>query len=388
MKFFISLFVLFLATSAWAADPKPPVLIGLDAEFSLDYSISAQAIEKGMRIAIAEINAKGGVLNGRELQLVTKDNGSIPARGIKNIREFALMPELVGVFGGRFSPVLLEEMVAIRETGLLLLAPWSSADPIIDNQMQPNPVFRLSLRDSLAIPKMLRVAQSRGLDKVGLLLTNTGWGRSNKLAADNYARMYPSPAIVHTAWYNFKDTSLIDKYDSLIRRGAKAIILVANDDEAAVLVREIAALPPERRVPVLSHWGVAGGEFVKQAGPALAQVDFSVIQTFSFFKADRAALARFFAVAKGFGLKKPDDVHAPTGVAHAYDLTHILARAINLAGSTERSRIRGALEKIRQHRGLIKMYQPPFTATQHEALSADELLMARFRPDGVLVPTN
>ncbi len=388
MKFLISFFVFFLTAGAWATDPKPPVLIGLDAEFSLDYSISAQAIEKGMRIAMVEINAKGGVLNGRELQLVTKDNGSIPARGIKNIREFALIPELVGVFGGRFSPVLLEEMVAIRETGLLLFAPWSSADPIIDNQMQPNPVFRLSLRDSLAIPKMLRVAQARGLDKVGLLLINTGWGRSNKLAADNYAKTYTSPAIVHTAWYNFKDSSLIDKYESLLRSGAKAIILVANDDEAAILVREIAALPPERRVPVFSHWGVAGGQFVKQAGPALAQVDFSVIQTFSFFKADPAALAHFFIAAKSFGLEKPDDVSAPTGVAHAYDLTHILAKAINLAGSAERSRVRQALEKIHQYRGLIKVYQPPFTATQHEALDADELLMARFRPDGVLVPAN
>jgi branched-chain amino acid transport system substrate-binding protein len=388
MKFFISFFVFFLAAGAWAADPKPPVLIGLDAEFSLDYSISAQAIEKGMRIAMAEINAKGGVLNGRELQLVTKDNGSIPARGIKNIREFALMPELVGVFGGRFSPVLLEEIGVIRETGLLLFAPWSSADPIIDNQLQPNPVFRLSLRDSLAIPKMLRVAQSRGLDKVGLLLTTTGWGRSNKLAADNYAKTHISPAIVHTVWYNFKDKSLIDKYESLLRSGAKAIILVANDDEAAILVREMAALPPERRIPILSHWGVAGGEFVKQAGPALVQVDFSIIQTFSFFKADPAALVRFFVVAKSFGLEKPEDVSVPTGVAHAYDLTHILAKAINLAGSTERSRVRLALEKIRQHRGLIKVYQPPFTATQHEALGADELLMARFRPDGVLVPAN
>lgn len=388
MKLFITLLLLSLSLGAGATEPKPPVLLGLDAEFSLDDSISAQAIEKGMRIAMAEINANGGVLNGRELQLVTRDNGSLPARGIKNIREFAQMPDLVGVFGGRFSPVLLEELAVVRETGLLLFAPWSSADPIIDNQMSPNPVFRLSLRDSLAIPKMLRVARARGLSKVGLLLTNTGWGRSNKAAADAYAKANPLPAIVHTAWYNFRDTSLIDQYETLLRRGAQAIVLVANDDEAAVLVREMAALPRERRVPVLSHWGVAGGNFVAQAGPALAQVDFSVIQTFSFFQADRTQLARFFAAAKNFGLEKPQDVSAPTGVAHAYDLTHIVARAINLAGSAEPGRVRQALENIPHHQGLIKRYQPPFTATRHEALGLEELLMARFRPDGVLAPAN
>ncbi len=369
-----------------ASAAADPVKLGLDGEFSLDNSISAQAIEKGMRIAIAEINASGGVLKGRPLEMVTRDHGSIPARGIKNIREFAQMPDLVAVFGGRFSPVILEEMNAIQETKTLLLAPWSSADPIVENGMRPNYVYRLSLRDSLAMPKMLRTVAERGFARVGVLVTNTGWGRSNHAAANKYAETNRKPVIVHTAWYNYKDTSLIDKYEAILRAGAQAVILVANDDEAAVLVREVAALPPERRVPILSHWGVAGGEFTKQAGPALEQLDFSVIQTFSFFKAEKKALDRFFKAAKEFGLQKPEDVRAPVGVAHAYDLVHILAKAIDLAGTTERARVRDALEKVRDYRGLIKHYRQPFTAERHEALGPEDLLMARYRTDGALLP--
>lgn len=385
----VALLFLLLAFSipSWSASDRPPVQVGLDAEFSLDNSISAQAIEKGMRIAIAEINARGGVLKGRQLELITRDNGSIPARGIKNLREFAAMPDLVAVFGGRFSPVLLDQINTVKETRMLLMAPWSSADPIIDNGMKPNHVFRLSLRDSLAMPKMLQVSTRRGYDKVGLLLTNTGWGRSNYAAAQKYAQGKRLPLIVHTAWYNFKDVSLIEKYESLRKAGAKAIILVANDDEAAVLVREVAALPAQQRIPILSHWGVAGGEFVKQAGASLNQVDFTVIQTFSFFKADKTALAGFFKAARDFGLNKPEDVRAPTGVAHAYDLTHILAKAIDLAGTSEHEKVRDALEKVGQHRGLIKLYRPAFSAERHEALGPEELLMTRYRQDGVLVPS-
>ncbi len=77
---------------------------------------------------------------------------------------------------------------------------------------------------------------------------------------------------------------------------------------------------------------------------------------------------------------------APTGVAQAYDLMHILAKAINLARSTERSAIRDALEKVSEHRGLVKLYKPPFTPTRHEALGPAELLMARYNREGVLVP--
>jgi branched-chain amino acid transport system substrate-binding protein len=371
---------------AQAAAPQP-VLLGIDGEFGLDNSTSAQAVELGMRAAIAEINADGGVLGGRPLALVTKDHRSIPARGIRNIQEFARMPGLVAVFGGRFSPVIIEELPTLKSTKTLFMAPWSSADAIVDNDMQPNYVYRLSLRDSLAMPRLLQSAHRRRLDRVGLLLTNTSWGRSNAEAAERALSANRGMRIVGTSWYNWRDSSLVGKYQQLREAGAQAIVLVANDDEAAVLVREVAALPKAQRVPILSHWGVTGGEFAKQAGPALQQVDFSVIQTFSFWQADPARVRRFLAsAAKVSKVRRIEDIKGPVGTAHAYDLTHILAQAIERAGSTDRKAVRDALEKLPAWRGLIKNYAPPFTPARHEALGPDELLMARYRTDGVLVP--
>jgi branched-chain amino acid transport system substrate-binding protein len=372
----------------FASAGGPPVRLGIDAEFGLDNSTSAQAVELGMRSAIAEINAAGGVLGGRPLELVIRDHRSIPARGIRNIEEFARMPGLVAVFGGRFSPVIIEELPTLRATRTLFLAPWSSADAIVDNDMKPNYVFRLSLRDSLAIPKLLETARRRRLPKVGLLLTNTSWGRSSAAAAERYAASAgPDIKIVRTTWYNWRDATLVDKYQSLRRAGAQAVVLVANDDEAAILVREVAALPKQERIPILSHWGITGGEFAAQAGPALREVDLSVIQTFSFFNADKAMVQRFLAsAAKVSKVRRIEDIKGPVGAAHAYDLTHILARAIDIAGSTDRKAVRDALERVGSYRGLVKTYAPPFAPGRHEALGPRELIMARYRADGVLVP--
>jgi branched-chain amino acid transport system substrate-binding protein len=371
---------------ARAADAKP-VLIGLDAEFGLDNSTSAQAIELGMRAAIAEINGAGGVLGGRMLELITRDHRSIPARGIRNIREFAAMPDMVAVFGGRFSPVIIEEMPTLLQLNMPFIAVWSSADAIVDNGMKPNYLFRVSLRDSLAMPRMLASAEKRGYRRVGLLLTNTSWGRSNQVAADRYTERPGRVKIVQTAWYNWRDTSLIGAYNRLRQAGADAIVLVANDDEAAILVKEMAALPSAQRLPVISHWGITGGDFVGQAGPALQQIDFTVVQTFSFFQADKQALAKFMrAAAMVSPLRKIEDIVAPVGTAHAYDALHLLARAIQIAGSADRAAVRDALERIPDHRGLVRHYHPPFTPTRHEALGPEQLLMARFRPDGVLAP--
>ncbi|MBZ4110660.1 hypothetical protein JYI40_23695, partial [Escherichia fergusonii] len=86
------------------------------------------------------------------------------------------------------------------------------------------------------------------------------------------------------------------------------------------------------------------------------------------------------------GIQRIEDIESPVGVAHAYDMTHILAKAIQLAGSTDRSAVRDALEKVPLHDGLVRRYAPPFTATRHEALTPAELLMARYRDDGVIVP--
>ncbi len=386
--FALCMTMLLCVATARAAE-KAPVLVGLDGEFGYENSFSAQAIELGLRTAIAEINAAGGVLGGRLIELVTKDNRAIPARGISNTAEFAAMPNLVAVFGGRFAPVVLAQLPAINEAKLPYLVAWAAADPIIDNGMRPNYVFRLSLRDSLAMPKLLKTAQQRGFDKVGLLLINNSWGHSNLAAAEKYMLGVKDQKIVAIARFNIKDTTLIKQYQTLRDAGAKAVVLVALEEEGAILVREVAALPPSQRVPIISHWGITGGEFFKHMAAALQEVDLSVIQTFSFLTANKKMLARFMKTAEqSGGIKRIEDIRAPVGVAQAYDFMHILAKAINLARSTERSAIRDALENVPEHRGLIKLYKPPFTPARHEALGSAELLMVRYNLEGVLVPAN
>ena len=374
------------APLAPSAPSGPPVLLGIDGEYGLQNSTSAQAIELGVRVAVDQINARGGVLGGRPLEIVTRDHRSIPARGIQNIAEFAAMPDLVALFGGRFSPVVIEQLPALKAAKVPFLAVWSAADAIVDNGTSPNYAFRLSLRDSLAMPYMMSVAHRRGIKRVGLLLTNTAWGRSNLAAVRGYEQKHRTPTVMGTAWYNWQEKTLVDKYQRLLELGAQAILLVANDDEAATLVREVAALPRRQRVPILSHWGITGGRFFRESGPAIKDVDFSVIQTFSFFEAPKAQLATFLATARARGIRGIEDIESPVGTAHAYDMTHILAQAIAIAGTTDRPAVRDALERVRSHQGLVRRYAPPFTPTRHEALGPAQLLMARYRADGVLVP--
>jgi branched-chain amino acid transport system substrate-binding protein len=379
---------LWLAGAQAAPASGTPVRIGFDGEFSVVDSTSAQAIELGIRVAMDEINAAGGVLGGRPLELVTKDNRINPARGVANLTEFAAVPDLVAVFGGRFSPVMSELVKPAHAQKVVLLAPWASATGIIDNGMQPNYAFRLALHDQIAMPAMIDRARSIGRPKLGLMLANTNWGRSNREAAEHYAAKVPEVKIVGVEWHNFGDESLLQQYTGLIERGAQAILVVISDKEGVSLLRQIAALDAKLRVPVIAHQGLTGGGFFELVGAdTLSRLDFSVIQTFSLFRADPQKVRRVMDTTKRLvGISRPEGIASPIGFGHAYDLTHILARAINLAGSTDRAKVRDALEQVRNYSGLLRKFDRPFTPERHEALQQSDVFFARFRADGALIP--
>ncbi len=380
------LFGLFLFAGSAPAGGNP-VYIGLDAEIGHRTSTSDDAILAGMHIAVREINAAGGVLGGRPLKIITRDNRSVPARGIENIRRFAATPDLVAVFCSKFSPVVLEELPLVHRKRILLLDPWAAADAVTENRYHPNYVFRLSLRDSWAMPVMLEHARAKGLSALGVLLPNTAWGRSNQHALLSYVAAHPGFRVVGIHWYNWGDNTLLDKYTVLREAGARALILVANELEGSILVKEVAALAPAQRLPIISHWGITGGDFVALTDGALHRVDLSMVQTFSFVD-NRDPRAEHLAQAAVKLLQAPDVAHleSPVGIAQAYDLTHLLALAIARAGSIDRAKVRDAMEQLPAYDGVVRRYDPPFTPERHDALGPEDVFMATYRADGTLAP--
>lgn len=379
---------LMMASAALAqGQAAAPVRIGLDAEFSHLTSTADDAIRMGMLTAIDEINGAGGVLGGRKLELVERDNHSVPARGRVNFEELAGLQDLVAVFVSKFSPVALEQAPLANALRLPLLDPWAAADDIISDPPAGTYTFRLSLRDSWAIPALLRHLQGRGFERVGVMLPLSGWGRSNERMVERHRASGAKPAIAGIEWYNWGTKSIAPLYDKLVVARSQAILFVGNEGEASLLVKEIAGRPAATRLPVASHWGVAGGDFVQLAGTSLEAVDFTIVQTFTFHgRRDARSAAVVARAAKLFNLKGAEQVPSHVGFAHAYDLTHILARAVALAGGTDRGKVRDALEQVRNYEGLMGRFAQPFSATSHEALSPAYLFIGRFNAAGTVVP--
>lgn len=373
-----------LAWPAWAAEP---VFIGIDEAYTISTSTSPKAIERGARAAVEEINARGGVLGGRPLQLLTTDNQGVSARGRDNFIELASRPGLVAVLTGKFSPITVE---AVPEAGRLqvpLVSVWGTADSITDHAGSPSFTFRLSLKDSWGVEALIQRAKARhGATRVCAILPNTAWGRSGEKVLNARASAIGTSLSV-VRWYNWGDQSFADHLQSCVTTGAKAIILVANEREAATLLTQLSERPPRERLPVVAHWGMTGGVIHELAGPALDKLDLEVIQTFTFIGNPRPAAQRLAAwLLKDQAAKSVEQIPAPVGSAHAYDMVHLLAMAVNKAGSTRGDDVRRALESLPPFEGAVRRYAPAFTATRHDALTPRDVLFVRIQRNGALVP--
>ena len=376
-----------LLATGGGAHAKEPVYIAFDGAYGVKTNTAPKAIERGIRAAMEEINARGGVLGGRPLQLLTTDNQGVSARARDNYLELAARPDVIAVLGGKFSPVIVETVPEAQRMKVPLVSVWGSADPITDHGQSPSYVFRLSLKDSWGVEAMLRRASTaHKARRVCAVLPNTSWGRSGQGVISSRAGAL-GLSVVATRWYNWGDKAFGEILSACRAGDAQAMLLVANEVEAALIVREMAALAPADRIPIVSHWGVTGGVMHELAGEALDKVDLQVIQTFTFVDNTRPRARQLAAwLMKDGGYSSVAQIPSPVGSAHAYDMTHLLARAVDQARSTRGDDVRRALEKLPAFDGAVRNYAPPFTPERHDALGPQQVLFVKIERSGALTP--
>ncbi len=379
-----SLLSVALATAGPAlAQSKEPVKIGLSAAVSGGSAASGEAIKRGLQIAIDEINAKGGVLGGRKLELVVRDDEGNPQKGVTIARELVEREKVVAVFGGLHTTVALAQVPVWHELKTPYMGAWAAGTNITRNGQSPNYVFRVSANDDYVDRFLSRYAvETMKKSKPGLLLENTPWGQSNETGLTKWFGEKGVKA-VGVERFNWGDPDMSPQLLRLRSAGADHIVLVANAPEGAQVLRSKAKLGWD--TAMISHWGISGGRFAELTGDLSEGVTF--LQTYTFFgKQNERGQYVLKMLREKHGIKEPGDVIAPVGTANAYDGLHLLALAIEQAGATDGSKVRDALESLKsEHKGLIKSYRRPFSPEQHDALTDEDYVMVVWK-GGKIVP--
>src|SRR5260221_10844301 len=142
-------FLIFVIAVAFSLPVNSQTIkIGLVTALSVKSARAGEAITRGLRVAIEEINAKGGVL-GKKLELVRRDDEATPAKGVIAARELLFREKVAVLFGGLDTPVSIAIVPIMNEAKVPFMGPWAAGTPITKNGSKDNYVFRVSAVDEI-----------------------------------------------------------------------------------------------------------------------------------------------------------------------------------------------------------------------------------------------
>ena len=137
------------------------IKIGQVAALSGASAQSGEAITRGLTLAIDEINAKGGLLGGRMLELVQRDDESNPPKGLIAARELDRPRRGGGALRRHRHAGVAGHRAAAQQGEGAYMGVWAAGTGITRNGANPNYVFRVSAVDVLVDVRLLALRAAR-----------------------------------------------------------------------------------------------------------------------------------------------------------------------------------------------------------------------------------
>ena len=158
-----------------------PIKIGLLTSLTTNFAPWGLQVQDGMKLAIEEINAAGGV-DGRPLELVEADDENDAERAVAGY-ERLVEEGVIGVGGLISSTVGLAVSPIAEELEVPTFTVKAGAGEILTSDSRY--VFRTCLPSAPMVSEpVAQYAQSEGLTKVGAIIADYGWGQSIKAALE------------------------------------------------------------------------------------------------------------------------------------------------------------------------------------------------------------
>jgi branched-chain amino acid transport system substrate-binding protein len=353
------------ATFSQAADP---IKIGVEGPFTGGSSSMGVSMRDGVRMAADEINKAGGVL-GRQLLLVERDDEAKNERGVQIAQELINKEKVVATVGYINSGVALASQRFYQDAKIPVMNNVATAT-LITHQFDDQPenyVFRNAAADSIQSGMIVEEAIGRrGFKKVAILSDSTNYGQ---LGREDLEKALAAKGVkaVAVEKFNVKDVDMTPQLLKAKEAGAEAILTYGIGPELAQIANGMTKLG--WKVPMIGSWTLSMANFIDNAGPGGEGA--RMPQTFVQEPTTPKRQSFIINYLKTFNPKNAR-IDSPVSAAQGYDSVYLLAAAINQAGSTDGTKIKLALEDLKTpYEGVVTNYNKPFSAKDHEAITAN-----------------
>ena len=358
-----------LSTGAYAADIK----VGVIGPFTGGSASMGVSMRDGVRLAAKEINAAGGV-DGNKIVLVERDDEAKNERGVQIAQELINNEKVAATLGYINTGVALASQRFFQEAKIPVINNVATGTLITKQfpNAAENYVFRTSAADNIQAPMIAKEAiEKRGLKKVAILADSTNYGQLGREDLEKALKTYGVTPVA-TEKFNLGDVDMTSQLLKAKNAGAEVILTYAIGPELAQIANGMAKLGWKK--PMIGSWTLSMASFIDTAGKNGNGA--TMPETFIQNPATTPKRKAFVeAYLKDF---KPKNgiIASPVSAAQGYDSVYLLAAAIKQAKGTEGPKILAALQDLKTPvDGVVMTYNKPFTAADHEAIKAKDVVM-------------
>ena len=323
------------ALGAFAADP---IKIGSVLSVTGPAAFLGDPELKTLQLYVDDLNKKGGVL-GRPLQLVHYDDGS-DANKANGFTKRLIEDDKVDVLvGGTTTGATMSSVPLAEKAGIPFI---SLAGAVVIVEPVKKWVFKTTHTDRMAAEKVFEDMKKRGLTKVALLSETSGFGASGKKETEGVAAKY-GITLVANETYGPKDTDMSPQLTKIkTAPGVQAVFVFGLGQGPAIVTKNYKQLGIT--LPLYQSHGVASDEFLKLAGPAAEGVRLPSPAQLIPEKLPANDPQKPIVTAYDKAYKAAYKTDVSTFGGYAYDGLMLAVDAIKRAGSTDKAKVRDALE--------------------------------------------
>jgi len=326
---------------------------------------------KTLQMYVEDINKKGGVI-GRQLELVHYDDGSDAGKANGFGKRLIDDDKVDIIVGGTTTGATMSMAPLVEKAGVPFI---SLAGAVVIVEPVKKWIFKTPHTDRMAAEKVFEDMKKHGISKVALFSETSGFGQSGKKETMGVAAKYGIDLVANEA-YGPKDTDMSPQLTKIRNTaGVQAVFIFGLGQGPAIATKNYQQLG--MKLPLYHAHGVASEEFIKLAGPAAEGVR---LPAAALLVADKLAandpqkpVAQGYANA--FKAKWKTDVSTFGG--HAYDGLMLAVDAIKRAGSTDKAKVRDAIEATKGFvgtGGVVNM-----SATDHMGLDLSAFKMLEIK---------
>ena len=258
----------FLSAAVWTmtaalpslAQQAPVRIVGL-VELSGTGATSGTNFDNGVKLAVKEINAAGGIL-GRKIEYTSSDTQSAPQTA-KALAQKAVDDGAYIVMGPVFSGSILVSMAETRRAGIPNFTGGESA--AITQQGNPY-IFRTSFTQATAMPKVARYIKDTVKAKtIAIVWVNNDFGKGGR---DMIMKALEAQGIKIAADIS-TDPGQVDFSSPVLKvkqSNADAVFVYTNEEESARALRELKKQGYDR--PIVGETTLTSQKVIEMAGEA------------------------------------------------------------------------------------------------------------------------